>query len=91
MHRLRLVALARDIEHDDALLHPDLRRGEADARRRVHGLEHRIHQAPRRVVDTGDGFRLALEAWIGRGDDGKQRHDGVYLGGVGPSVNRPRR
>ena len=37
---LELVASFRDIDDDDALVHIDLRRGEADARRGIHRLSH---------------------------------------------------
>src|SRR6185312_1326986 len=39
LERGRLLALARGIDDDDATRHADLRRGEADAGRRIHGLQ----------------------------------------------------
>ena len=62
------------IDDDHPLRHPDLRRGQPDADRLVHRLQHVVHQPAHLVVDLGDGLRLELEARVGRGDDRKQSH-----------------
>ena len=64
-HRLRLFAVARDIEHDDPAGDADLRRGEPDADRAVHRFEHVVHQPADLVVDRGDGRALILSRGSG--------------------------
>ena len=71
---LRLLALARDIEDDDAARLPDLRRRKADADRLIHRLEHVVHQPPDLGVDRRDRPRLDFEPRVGSGDDRKQSH-----------------
>jgi hypothetical protein len=73
--RAGLDVLAVDVEHDDALQHADLRRGEPDAGRLVHRLQHVIHQLAHLGIDRGDRLGLLLETRIGRGEDGPNGHD----------------
>ena len=74
-----LVVLAVDVEHDDALQRADLRRGEADAGRGVHRLQHVVHELAHLGVDRGDRQGLLLQARIGRGEDGQESHGGVNM------------
>src|SRR5690348_5483696 len=64
---LRLLALARAIDDDDAFEDTDLRRRQADAIRVVHCLKHVGHQLAHAPVDLGDWLGLAFEPRIGRG------------------------
>ena len=72
--RAGLGVLAVDVEHDDALQYVDLRSGEADAGRRVHRLQHVVHELAHVGIDGGHGLGLLLEAWIGRGEDRLDGH-----------------
>ena len=72
--RAGLDVLAVDVEHDDALQLADLRRGEADAGRGVHRLQHVVHQLAHLGIDRRDRLGLLLEARIGRGEDGQEGH-----------------
>ncbi len=47
-----------DVDDRDALGPTDLRRGEADALRRVHGVEHVVRQATQLVGHALDGLRF---------------------------------
>src|SRR5215469_896774 len=64
----RILAHA-EIDHCDALRHGDLRRGQADALRRVHGLEHVSDELAQFVVEFGDGFARLRENRLGVFDD----------------------
>ena len=77
LERLRRLALARAIDDDDAQRLADLGRGEADARRLVHGLQHVGHQPLDARIDAHDRLRLHLEARVGRGDDRQDGHGGA--------------
>src|SRR5471032_3304284 len=72
--RASLGVLAVDVEHDDPLQHVDLRGGEADTGRRVHRLQHVVHELAHVGVDGGHGQGLFFEARIGRGDDRLESH-----------------
>ena len=64
-----------DIDDDDAFGHGDLDRGEADARRVVHRLQHVIHERAVRVRDAAfDRRGFLFQARIGRDEDGTQCH-----------------
>ena len=68
----RLAALflgLLQVDHQDALGDPDLDRGEADARRRVHRLEHVRDERAHLVVDLLDGRGDLPQARIGDFDD----------------------
>ncbi|KAG1434540.1 hypothetical protein G6F55_014520 [Rhizopus delemar] len=54
----QLIAVLGHVDHDDALVHVHLGRGQADARRVIHGLGHVAHQLTDAVVDFG--YRLCL-------------------------------
>jgi hypothetical protein len=70
----RLVARFRDIDHDHALVHVDLRRREADAVGVEHRLEHVVDEAPDAVVDLRHGRGHAVQAVVGITQDVQQGH-----------------
>ena len=55
-----LVFAFRDVENEDPLWHGNLDRGETDAGRGIHGLEHIVHERADARVDRG--HRRAFEA-----------------------------
>ena len=75
-----------DVEDDDAGVDRDLRRGEADAGRVIHGLQHVIHQRADPVVHGGDGPGDEAQAAVGQGDDGAKRH--AYRNKAGRGENQ---
>ena len=52
----QIVVRLRDIDDDHALVHVDLRCGQADARRRVHGLRHVTDELTNLIVDLDTGW-----------------------------------
>ena len=52
----RLITFLGHVEDQQLLVHVDLGRGEADARRGVHGLEHVIDQGLQGRIEHGDRF-----------------------------------
>ena len=66
----RLFA-AGEVDDGDAFGHGDLRRGETDALRGVHGFEHVGDELAQLVVEFGDGFAGLLEDRFGVFDDGE--------------------
>ena len=52
------------IDHDNALLDRDLRRGEADAACVVHRVEHVGDDLPHRIIDRFDGLGDGAEAGV---------------------------
>ena len=65
-----LRALA-DVDHQQALVHVDLRGRQADAGRGVHGLEHVVDQLAQRCVDLLDGLGAGAQSRIGKFENGK--------------------
>src|SRR6185437_3396677 len=53
----RIVVLGRDIDHQQALVHVDLRRGKANAGRGIHGLQHVIDDPVEVGIEPGDRLR----------------------------------
>src|SRR6266852_9088151 len=85
---MRLFALARDIENDDAARIPDLWCRKPNADGLIHRLQHVVHQPPDLGVDRRDGSRLDLEPRIGSRDDREQCHGNqFYVGCVAILVN----
>jgi hypothetical protein len=54
-----------DVNHDDALVHIDLGRGEPDPRGGVHGLGHVVDEFADPVVDQLHRLRDGVQACIG--------------------------
>ena len=88
--RRLLLALAGEVERDDALGDADLDRRQSDAGGVVHGLQHVVEDATDLVVHDGDRLGDELQAGVGQGDDvefGHERQIGEAFG----AVNRERR
>ena len=64
-------------DHADGLT--DLDGGQTDAGRRVHGLQHVVHQRAQTVVDHRHGGGNRLQAWIGNDEDVANSH-GLQVG-----------
>ena len=66
--RDRMLGLlaARRVDGDHALCDADLHRGEPDARRVVHGLEHVLRERPHLLVDARDRRRFLPQQRIGQ-------------------------
>src|SRR5690606_20411554 len=62
---IRLIAPFGHVHHDDPLVNVDLGRGEADPGRRVHRLEHVVHEAPDVVVDNCDALGAYSQPRVG--------------------------
>src|SRR5579863_4302947 len=62
------------VEHDQPPRIGDLRRGEANARRRVHRLYHAVEKAVHAAVDILNGFGRLLERGIGKFAYLEKRH-----------------
>lgn len=73
-HRALFLALARDVEHDEALQDADLHRGKADAGCSIHRLQHVLGQPADLVGHRLDGLGALLQAGIGNDDDGTDGH-----------------
>lgn len=71
---LQGVAFGAEVDHDHALGHIDLNRGQSDARRLIHGFGHVVDQAADLVVHLHDGRRAATQARIGIVEYGSQSH-----------------
>ena len=63
------VARFGDVDHDHALVHVDLRGGQADAGRVVHGLGHVGDQLLHARVENGDRLGDLVQARIGVAQD----------------------
>ncbi len=63
---MRLILFFRHVEHEQLLVHVDLRGGEADARRLVHGLEHIGDEAGQIWPELGHGLRLGPQTRVGK-------------------------
>jgi hypothetical protein len=74
-HRIGIGILRLEVDHQHAQRHPDLNRGEADARGVVHRLEHVLDQRLELVIELGDGFGHHLEAGIGDFEDFANGHE----------------
>jgi hypothetical protein len=61
--------LLHAVQHDKALGDTDLRRGQADAGRVIHGLQHVVGQPAKFVAEVGDRFSDLLEPRIGVNED----------------------
>ena len=70
----RIVALFRGIDHDHALVHVDLRGGQARALGGVHGLEHVVDQLADAVVDLRHRLGDGVQARVGVTKNRKQGH-----------------
>jgi len=79
----RLIARLADVDDDHALVHVDLRRSQADARRGVHGFEHVVDQLTQRVIDGFDRLRLGTKPRIGKFEDGELSHGRIENGSRG--------
>lgn len=69
-----LVALFRDVDDDQALVHVDLRGRQAGALGVVHGVEHVVDERAQAVVHGGDGRGHLVQARIGVAENGEQGH-----------------
>ena len=65
-----LVLAFGHVENDDPLWHGDLDRGETDAGRGIHGLEHIVHERVDAPVDGGHRRAFEPQTRIRKGDDG---------------------
>jgi hypothetical protein len=65
LQELLAFVLVVDVEDDHALREADLRRGEPDAGRRVHGLDHVVERARDGAVDVVDVARDLLQTGSG--------------------------
>ncbi len=83
------VFVLGDIADDDAPRHRDLDRGEPDARRVIHRLQHVIHQRAHRVVDRCDGVADIAQARVWKLYDLANGH-GPQIVEHGGAVNRRR-
>ena len=70
-----LVAFFGHVNDDDALMHINLRGGQADALGLVHGFEHVGHQGADAAIHRLHGLRHFLQARIGKVKNGKKRHE----------------
>ena len=64
------VFFERDIDDGETLRDADLRRRQAYAVRRVHGLEHVLDQLAQLFIEDGDDFRRFLQNRVAIFDDG---------------------
>src|SRR5690606_35086034 len=72
-----LVAALGHVDDHEALVHVDLGRGQADARRGVHGLEHVVEQALELRRGDASGIQVGgdvAQARMGQFEDGEQGH-----------------
>src|SRR5574343_1710992 len=83
-----LDALFGHIDHDQALVHIDLRGGQADAFGLVHGLEHVVDGLLQARVKSLHGLGHFVQARIGVSEDGKQGH-GLYFRRPAKSLPSP--
>ncbi len=67
------------VDHQHALGHADLNRGEADAGRIVHRLEHVFDERLQIVIEIGDGGRDGFQPGVRHFKDFTDSH-GAYLG-----------
>ena len=75
---LRLVLGIAHIDHQQRLMHVDLRGRKPDARRGVHGLEHVIDQPRQRGVEIAHRRRARAQPRVGKFQYGQLRH-GCFL------------
>ena len=76
---LLLLTFAGDIDDDQATVAADLRRGQADAGRVVHGRQHVLEQCPHAVIDLIDRFASGLQPAVGRKHDRQHCHSFWFL------------
>ena len=72
-HHQRVAAL-RDVDDDHLLVHVDLRRRQADARRRVHGLGHVTDELLQRLVEDGHGCGDLVQPSVRVAQDVEEGH-----------------
>ena len=62
----RAAAVLRHVDDDQALVHVDLRRRQADAVGLVHGFEHVVHELPDACIDRlhRAGDRVQARVWV---------------------------
>ncbi len=70
----RLGPVFGQVHHHHALVHIDLRRGQADARSLVHGLEHVVDQLTKLVIDHIHRFGDGAQPRIGKFKDVQNGH-----------------
>ncbi|MOA10989.1 hypothetical protein D3C78_1309030 [compost metagenome] len=70
----RLALVLGQVHHHQTLVHVDLGRGQADAGRRVHGLEHVVDQLAQGVVHRGHRLGEGAQAGIGEFENVQDRH-----------------
>src|SRR5437899_3269654 len=75
LDELALLLADGEVDHDDAQGHGDLRRGQADARGRVHRLDHVVEEPADRAVDLTDGLGGLVEHRVAVFHDGPDCHD----------------
>src|SRR5205085_694256 len=69
----RIVTLG-DVDHDDALVHVNLSRGQADSGRRVHGFDHVGDQLFQRFIKYSYRRGNLVEPGVGVAEDVQNRH-----------------
>lgn len=69
------VLRLRDVDHDDALMHVDLTRREADAGRVVHRLKHVVDESADCGVTFATGFAFVLRRGSGNVSIGSRAID----------------
>ena len=69
--RERLIVRLADVDHEQALVHVDLRCREPDTGRCVHGLEHVVDQLAHAGIDFRDRLSLRAQARIRKFKNGK--------------------
>jgi hypothetical protein len=70
----RLVALLRHIDDNHPLMDVDLRRGQANALRVVHGFQHVGNEGAHARIDRQHRFGDGMQPWIGVTENGKKGH-----------------
>ena len=80
----RPPAFVRGIDHGEAEHDADLRRGKADARHRLHRVDHVVPDHPHRLGHRLDRLGGAMQTRIGIGDEGPHAHSKSR-------INRPSR
>ena len=79
------AAAVVEVPDEQALLHADLRRSQAEAGGRVHGLDHVVDELHEAGVDVGDVGRLLLEDGVSDHTDLVGRHEGQATVATVPS------
>jgi hypothetical protein len=74
-------------EHHDPKRDADMRRGDPDSGRGVHGLQQVAGEVAQRAVEHGHRLRRERKARIGVADNGADGHDGEVTVSVAPCTS----